>query len=474
MLATLPDFTQARIIVIGDVMLDRYWSGQAARISPEAPVPVVRVNHHEDRVGGAANVALNIARLGGYVTLLGVVGDDAEGIALRHMLEAQGVRCAFVVQPAMRTICKLRILAQHQQLIRVDFEHVPLQFDHNALRAELQQQLPDHAVLVFSDYGKGTLSDIAALMQAAKTAGLAVLVDPKGTDFKGYAQADVITPNLAELQAVVGYCPDELALQAKGRQLLADHQIGTLLLTRGEAGMTLIQPEACHSLPAQAKDVFDVTGAGDTVIAVMSLCMAVKTPLMEAMYFANLAGGIVVGKLGTSTVSHEELARAMHGDRDTAQYGVVSEDELAILIARAKAGGERVIMTNGCFDLLHAGHVTYLQQARALGDRLVVAVNSDASVRRLKGDSRPINGLSQRMMVLAALACVDWVVAFEEETPERLYCRVLPDVIVKGGDYSPDQVAGGDCVVKAGGEVKILSFVEGHSTTSMINKARGE
>ncbi|PPD42940.1 MAG: bifunctional heptose 7-phosphate kinase/heptose 1-phosphate adenyltransferase [Methylobacter sp.] len=473
MLATLPDFTRGKIIVIGDVMLDRYWSGQAARISPEAPVPVVRVNDSEDRVGGAANVALNIARLGGQVTLLGVVGDDPEGLELKQLLETEGVNCEFVVAPSARTICKLRIMAQHQQLIRVDFEDLPLQFDRAGLQAKLKQQLPEHDVLVFSDYGKGTLAEISVLIDIAKTAGLKVLVDPKGTDFSRYANADVITPNLGELQAVVGVCADEQALQARGRKLIADHHIATLLLTRGEAGMTLVQRDSSHSLPAQAKDVFDVTGAGDTVIAVMSLCMAVDMPLVEAMYLANLAGGIVVGKLGTSSVSNEELARAMHGDRDAAQFGIVSEDELACLINGAKASGERIIMTNGCFDLLHAGHVTYLQQARALGDRLIVAVNSDASVKMLKGETRPINGLPQRMTVLAALACVDWVVAFEEETPERLYCKLLPDVIVKGGDYTPGQVAGGDCVIKAGGEVKILQFVEGHSTTSMINKARG-
>jgi D-beta-D-heptose 7-phosphate kinase/D-beta-D-heptose 1-phosphate adenosyltransferase len=472
MLAVLPEFSQARIMVIGDVMLDRYWSGQASRISPEAPVPVVRVKDIEDRIGGAGNVALNIARLGGQVTLLGVIGDDAEGAELKKLLEAEGVVCDFVVEPSLKTVCKLRIMAQHQQLIRLDFEELPLKFDRHELKNRLQNQLPQHDVLVFSDYGKGTLAAVVDFIAAAKNAGLKVLVDPKGTDFQRYAHADVITPNLGELQAVVGSSTDEQALQAKGRQLLAQHQIAALLLTRGEAGMTLIQADASHSLPAQAKDVFDVTGAGDTVIAVMALGMAVNRPLTEAMYLANLAGGIVVGKLGTSTVSLEELARAMHGDRD-AQYGVVSEDELAHLISGAKASGERVIMTNGCFDLLHAGHVTYLQQARALGERLIVAVNSDASVRRLKGDSRPINGLQQRMAVLAALACVDWVVAFEEETPERLYCKLLPDVIVKGGDYSPGQVAGGDCVIKAGGEVKILEFVDGHSTTAMINKARG-
>jgi D-beta-D-heptose 7-phosphate kinase/D-beta-D-heptose 1-phosphate adenosyltransferase len=472
MLAIAPEFAKARIIVIGDVMLDRYWSGQAARISPEAPVPVVRVKTIEDRVGGAGNVALNIAKLGGKVTLLGVVGDDAEGETLRRLLEAEGVVCDFVVEPDIRSICKLRVMAQHQQLIRIDFEETSLTFDSDALLARLVAHLPENNTVVFSDYGKGTLADVSTYIVEAKQVGMKVLVDPKGVDYQRYAHADLITPNLSELQAVVGIPENEDNLIEKGRGLLKRYQIPTLLLTRGEAGMTLIQDDQVHSLPAQAKDVFDVTGAGDTVIAVMALGVALDMVLQDAMYLANLAGGIVVGKLGTSTVSMQELTRAMHGDRDS-QYGIVSENELAQIMAGAKAHDERIIMTNGCFDLLHAGHVTYLQQAKALGDRLVVAVNSDASVRQLKGESRPINGLQERMTVLAALACVDWVVSFEEETPERLYCRLLPDVIVKGGDYSSEQVAGGDCVIRAGGEVKILQFVDGQSTTAMIKKARG-
>ena len=472
MLAAAPEFKQARIIVIGDVMLDRYWSGQAARISPEAPVPVVKVKTIEDRVGGAGNVALNIAKLGGQVTLLGVVGADAEGETLKQLLEAEGVVCDFVVAADIRSICKLRVMAQHQQLIRLDFEETALKFDGDALSEKLLKHLSAHDTVVFSDYGKGTLADVAAYIGAAKQAGTKVLVDPKGVDYQRYAGADLITPNLSELQAVVGIAEHEDDLLEKGRALLTQYQIPTLLLTRGEAGMTLIQDAQTHSLPAQAKDVFDVTGAGDTVIAVMALGVALDMALPEAMYLANLAGGIVVGKLGTSTVSIQELTRAMHGDRDS-QYGIVSEDELARIMVGAKAHDERIIMTNGCFDLLHAGHVTYLQQAKALGDRLVVAVNSDASVRQLKGETRPINGLQERMTVLAALACVDWVVSFAEETPERLYCRLLPDVIVKGGDYSSGQVAGGDCVIKAGGEVKILQFVDGQSTTAMIKKARG-
>jgi D-beta-D-heptose 7-phosphate kinase / D-beta-D-heptose 1-phosphate adenosyltransferase len=470
-LATTPDFSKARVLVVGDVMLDRYWSGKAARISPEAPVPVVQIKTIEDRVGGAANVALNIAKLGGKVTLLGVAGDDEEGRIIKHLLESAGVACDLIVEKSSRSICKLRIMARHQQLIRVDFEETPIEVNQDEMASRLAEHLPKYDVVVFSDYGKGTLKHVQQHISQAKQLAMKVLVDPKGVDYQRYAQADLITPNWSEFQAVMGGCDNEEDLLTKGRELINKYQIPNLLVTRGEAGMTMLQKNHVHSISAQAKDVFDVTGAGDTVIAVLAACVAIGMEWYDAMYLGNLAGGIVVGKLGTSTVSIAELTRAMHGDKDS-QYGVVSEAELTPLIARAKANGEKIIMTNGCFDLLHVGHVTYLEQAKTLGDRLCIAVNSDESVKKLKGDSRPINGLQARMTVLAALSCVDWVVPFTDETPERLYCSVLPDVIVKGGDYRPEQVAGGDCVIKAGGEVKILPFVEGQSTTAMIKKSQ--
>lgn len=471
MLANLPDFKTARIIVMGDVMLDRYWSGQVARISPEAPVPVVKVARIEERLGGAANVALNIAKLGGQVTLIGAIGADLDGQQVQALLAAEGVRCHFVIDDKMQTICKLRVMAQHQQLLRVDFEETPLAVNSQALLEGLQAHVATHDIVVFSDYGKGTLANVAAYIALAKQAGLKTLVDPKGSNYQRYAKADMITPNLAEFYAVMGACQDEATLMQKGRDLLAHYDIDTLLLTRGEAGMSLIDAQSTHSLPAQAKEVFDVTGAGDTVIAVMALGLAVGLAARDAMMLANLAAGIVVGKVGTSSVCALELSREMHTHRD-ALFGVVSEAEFANCLLRAKARGEKVIMTNGCFDLLHIGHITYLQQAKKLGDRLCVAVNSDESVKLLKGNSRPINDLNARMAVLAALECVDWVVSFNEETPERLYASLLPDVLVKGGDYQPEEVAGGSAVVANGGEVKILDFVEGQSTSKIIEKAR--
>ncbi len=472
MLAITPDFSKARVLVVGDVMLDRYWSGKAARISPEAPVPVVQVKTIEDRVGGAGNVALNIAKLGGQVSLLGVIGNDEEGRIVKHILEAAGVVCDLMVENSTRSICKLRIVAQHQQLIRLDFEETPIQFAQDEMMSRLSKHLPNNNMVVFSDYGKGTLKHIHQHISQAKQSGVTVLVDPKGLDYQRYSQADLITPNFSEFQAIMGVIDGEDQLLKKGRELIATYEIQNLLVTRGEVGMTMIQRNQDHTISARAKDVFDVTGAGDTVIAVLAACVSIGMDWYDAMYLGNLAGGIVVGKLGTSTVSIEELGRAMHGDKDS-QYGVVTESELTDLIAKAKANGEKIIMTNGCFDLLHVGHITYLEQAKALGDRLCVAVNADESVRKLKGESRPINGLQERMTVLAALSCIDWVVPFTEETPERLYCKLLPDVIVKGGDYTPEQVAGGDCVTKAGGKVKILPFVEGQSTTGIIKKSQG-
>jgi D-beta-D-heptose 7-phosphate kinase/D-beta-D-heptose 1-phosphate adenosyltransferase len=468
MLANLPDFSTARILVIGDVMLDRYWSGQAARISPEAPVPIVKVKTIEERVGGAANVALNIAKLGGNVTLIGVIGNDSDGNQLQQMLRAEGVDCDFIVEKNLHTICKLRVMAQHQQLIRVDFEETPLNFNHDDLSERLQNHLEKNDVVVFSDYGKGTLENVADYISISKNAGLKTLVDPKGTDYSRYQNADLITPNLGELKAVVGEGEIETLIE-KGREVLTVQKIENLLLTRGEAGMSLIDAKSTYSLPAQAKDVFDVTGAGDTVISVMALGLAINLPLQEAMVLANLAAGIVVGKVGTSTVSTLELTREMHTHRNT--FGVVSEDELVEIMQRAKVQGEKIVMTNGCFDLLHIGHITYLQQAKALGDRLIVAVNSDESVKILKGNSRPINDLSARMAILAALECVDWVVSFSEETPERIYNKLLPNVLVKGGDYKIEDVVGGEAVIANGGAVKILSFVEGYSTSKLIEKS---
>ncbi|MCL7461845.1 bifunctional D-glycero-beta-D-manno-heptose-7-phosphate kinase/D-glycero-beta-D-manno-heptose 1-phosphate adenylyltransferase HldE [Pseudomonas sp. NW5] len=469
---SMPRFDQAPVLVVGDVMLDRYWYGATSRISPEAPVPVVKVEQSEDRPGGAANVALNIAALGAPAWLVGVTGTDEAADSLTARLTAAGVDARFQRIQGQPTIVKLRVMSRHQQLLRMDFEE-PFATDEAALLAEVEALLNQVRVLILSDYGKGALKNHQALIRAARARGVPVLADPKGRDFAIYRGATLITPNLSEFEAVVGRCADEAELVSKGLALLADLELEALLITRGEHGMTLLracQPEL--HLPARAREVFDVTGAGDTVISTLASALAAGEPLPQAVALANLAASIVVGKLGTATVSAPELRRAAAREQGAGR-GVMTLDQLLPAIEDARAHGERIVFTNGCFDILHAGHVTYLEQARAQGDRLVVAINDDASVTRLKGPGRPINSVDRRMAVLAGLGAVDWVISFSEDTPESLLERICPEVLVKGGDYGLDGVVGAPIVLGYGGEVKVLSFVDSCSTTAIVEKIRG-
>jgi D-beta-D-heptose 7-phosphate kinase/D-beta-D-heptose 1-phosphate adenosyltransferase len=468
----IPDFSNARILVVGDLMLDRYWHGGTSRISPEAPVPVVHVNQSEDRPGGAGNVALNIAALGAKVTVVGPTGDDEAANTLEACLKAAKVDCHFTRFADSPTVTKLRVLSRHQQLIRLDFEEGFESADFSQMLADYKQQLPEADAVVLSDYGKGALRHSVELIALARKAGKPVLVDPKGNDFSIYEGATLITPNLNEYEDVVGSCSDESELVSRGNGLIKANKLDALLVTRGEHGMTLLRSgEKEMHLPTQAREVFDVTGAGDTVISVLAVTLGAGGSLPDATTFANLAAGIVVGKLGTATVSLPELRRAVQEQQNTGS-GVVSEEQLMLMVEDARAHGESIVMTNGCFDILHAGHVAYLEQAKQLGDRLIIAVNDDDSVRRLKGDGRPVNAVERRMIVLAALGCVDWVVPFSEDTPESLMCHVLPDLLVKGGDYRPEDVAGYKCVKDNGGDVKVLGFEDGCSTSDIIDVIR--
>ena len=463
----------ARIMVVGDVMLDRYWTGSATRISPEAPVPVVRIAGAEDRAGGAANVAANAVAVGAAATLVGLIGDDADGERLRECCEAIGIETR-LQRAAERTTVKLRVLAQHHQLLRLDFETIPV-VERLAVTPGLAALLPQMGAVVLSDYAKGALLNPGSWIDLARRHRKPVVVDPKSRDFARYAGADLVTPNSAEFEAVVGHCDSDAELATRGRALCRAHGLGAVLVTRGERGMSLVRAdgEPLH-LGAQARDVFDVTGAGDTVCAVVASALAAGSDLATATMLANAAAGLVVGKLGTAVVSNAELMAAVGtapGD-DAAAPAMLDEAQLLQQVAAARARGLRVVMTNGCFDILHAGHVRYLEQAAALGDRLLVAVNSDASVRRLKGPTRPVNDLRQRLEVLAGLRVVDWVVPFEEDTPQRLIAAVGPDVLVKGGDYRIADIAGGDDVLRRGGKVLTLPYHDGLSTTRIIDAAR--
>lgn len=451
-------------------MLDEYWFGDTRRISPEAPVPVVERRAMECRPGGAANVALNAAALGARARLVAVIGDDDNGRQLVEQLAASGVRCDLHRSGESPTIHKLRVLARNQQLLRLDAEGC-FEGCEAALADIFGAALAGADAVILSDYGKGTLGGVTALIERCRAVRIPVLVDPKGRDFGRYRGATALTPNLSEFEAVVGTWPDEAEFMRKAAALRDDLKLDMLLVTRGDRGMVLVtERQAPIVLPAQAREVFDVTGAGDTVIALLGAALGVGMPAADAVALANLGAGLVVGKIGVATVTRSELRLALH--RRGGGRGLVEIDELEALTVEAKARGRRIVFTNGCFDILHAGHVSYLEEAKSLGDELIVAVNDDASVGRLKGPERPITPLADRMAVLAGLAAVDWVVPFSEDTPANLIERIVPDVLVKGGDWQPDQIVGAKTVQRHGGEVRVLTFKEGRSTTALIRTIR--
>ncbi len=474
MTLTLPDFKKARVLIVGDVMVDRYWHGNTSRISPEAPVPVLSIHTCEDRPGGAANVALNMAHLNAQVQLSGITGNDETAFALESQLSKAQIHCHFFKDAEIQTITKLRAIAQHQQLIRLDFEKnlAAATTTHQQLLEQFESLLTHINILVLSDYAKGTLLHVQDFIQRAITKKIPIIVDPKGSDFHKYKGATLITPNLKEFELVVGPCQTEEELIAKGNALLTTHQWQALLITRGEQGMTLLQQDhEPHHFPAQAKEVFDVTGAGDTVIATLAAAIAAGAPLIQATQLANIAAGIVVSKLGTASVTAKELAQTIE-IKKSAHPCILTEMQLLQYRREAYKKNEVIVMTNGCFDLLHPGHISYLEAARQLGDRLIVAVNDDTSVSRLKGSQRPINSLADRMTLLAALHCVDWVVSFSEDTPKKLIENILPDILVKGGDYTIEQISGADAVLKNNGQVTVIPFIDGYSSTQLIQKIK--
>ena len=423
--------------------------------------------------------------------LVGVIGDDPAGADLEARLTAAGVRCELLRVPDWSTIIKLRIVSRQRQLLRVDFEsELPAQILSGAadndidgaasLRVEQDvftellrrtvKHLPSASSLVLQDYDKGAVATPEALIDAAHVAGVPVVVDPKHKPLARYAGADLVKPNLHEFRVAVGPVNDYTELVEAGQKLMAEHRFRSLVVTQGGNGMTVLDAADghCH-LPAQPVDVFDVTGAGDTAAAALAVTRSLGWPAADCAALANLAGGLVVSKAGTATVSGPELAAARRGER-APQSGILKRDQLLEAVRQAQEAGERIVFTNGCFDILHAGHVTYLEEARSLGERLIVAVNDDASVSRLKGPGRPVNTLDRRLRVLAGLTAVDWVVSFSEDTPEALLTLLKPEVLVKGGDYQPDQVVGADLVRSYGGTVKVLGLVEDCSTTQIVDR----
>jgi D-beta-D-heptose 7-phosphate kinase/D-beta-D-heptose 1-phosphate adenosyltransferase len=468
---------EIRALVIGDLMLDEYLWGRAERISPEAPVQVVDVTREDLRLGGAGNVVNNLVALGCRVAVCSVIGGDEYGSHLRQAFTGKGVELGGLFEdPLRRTSKKTRVIAANQQIVRIDRESkepISLAYEERILEYLATQGARFNVILV-SDYLKGVLTSrvLTAVCAAGKRLGIPVVVDPKGDDYRKYRGATILTPNRREAEVAARQAiSDEASLTSAASGLLGELDLTALLITRSEAGMSLFMADgtATH-IPTVAREVFDVTGAGDTVLSVLSVGLACGLPPAEAARIANVAAGIVVGKLGTSTVSPAEIiAEIGHGHQDS-DAKIKNLDVLATVIAAEQEKGKRLVFTNGCFDLLHVGHVKYLQKARTFGDLLVVGLNSDASVRRLKGESRPLIGEAERAHILAALDCVDYVVIFAEDTPLRLIETLRPFVLVKGGDYTPEGVVGKDLVEASGGRVELVTFVDGKSTTNIIEK----
>lgn len=481
----LPTFDRTpspRVLVIGDLMLDRYLWGSCDRVSPEAPVQVVQVQRETYSLGGAGNVVANLRSLGADTALIALLGADAAGETLEKLLREQGVDTAGLVRdPTRPTTVKTRVLAAHHQLLRFDVERTTACSDEQAaaILTALQLRAADTKAVILSDYGKGVLTKplVSELIRSCRALGLPVLIDPKGRDYGHYRGATLLTPNRKEAAAATGLTlKDDNHIAAAGRQLLQELDLSACLITLSEDGMALFEPQGVQRLPTQAREVFDVTGAGDTVIAAIAFGLSCELSMLEACQFANRAAGVVVGKLGAATVTLDELADtetpSQQRERDPASK-VMSLDRLLSELARLRAGSRarRIVFTNGCFDILHAGHVQYLSQAARLGDVLIVGLNSDDSVRRLKGPTRPINTEQDRALLLAGLSAVSYVTTFAQDTPFELINALLPDVLVKGGDYRAEDIIGGDIVRAKGGCVTVLPFVAGHSTTNVIARA---
>jgi len=478
-------FSKSSILVIGDVMLDRYQWGEVKRISPEAPVPVVKVLSKTELPGGAGSVALNLSGLGCPVCLIGLCGKDEAGGRLKEILESKNISTFLQVDKERSTTTKTRVMANNQQLFRLDEEKSEQATPEIAQRIlkQFKEKLPLYRAVVMSDYGKGVLSSpemCDQIISLCKKAKIPVIVDPKGRNWERYRNATCVTPNTAELELVAGQETEgnEQALLQCARSVRKKFDLENLLVTRGPEGMCLIIDDKREDIiPAEnRRDVFDVSGAGDTVIATLAASLAAGFPISKAARIANTAAGIVVGKLGTQPVTFSELEMALKksgrigSDKNIAK--IFSLDAAITQKQAWLAAGEKTVFTNGCFDLLHPGHIDLLNQARVFGDHLIVGLNTDASVKRLKGAGRPILNENDRAAILGALESVSMVVMFDQDTPRELISALKPDILVKGADYRPEEVVGRNIVESYGGEVRLVELLEGYSTTGIVNSVK--
>ena len=472
-------FGRLRVLVVGDLMLDRYIVGEVDRISPEAPVPVLRHAHRYQRPGGAANVAMNLAGLGCHALLAGFWGEDAEREELDALLRAAAIDTVGAVTTTLPTVSKTRIVGRTQQLLRLDIESKerPSAEDTERLAERAEALVEKAHAVVLSDYAKGTLTPALCerVIRKARAAGIPVLADPKTPDLSKYAGATAVCPNLQELALATGLPVHETeALLAAGERQRREYGLQSLVVTMSEKGIRVLSDAGSTHSPARAREVFDVSGAGDTVIATMTASLAAGLQMGTAVELANLAAGIVVGKVGTVPIAHHELTALLTPSKQISDAEKILErDALLARVADWRAAGETIVFTNGCFDLLHVGHVTLMEDCRRFGSKVVLGLNTDASVQRLKGPTRPVVGEGDRARVMAALGAVDAVTFFAEDTPIELIRALAPEVLVKGGDYRVETVVGHELVLAAGGRVEIVPTVEGFSTTGIVQKLQG-
>lgn len=480
------DFSKLTVLCLGDVMLDRYRYGEMERISPEAPVPVLRLTQTQEMAGGAGNVASNIVSLGGKVVLIGLIGEDETAHLLHKILSKKpAITDALVSSRQRPSICKTRFIASHQQVVRADEEttHPAIKEEEDALISTIRKYMNKVQVVIISDYDKGvcTPAVLKEVIQEARKNNITVFVDPKRTDYSRYKGAFCITPNMKELMGATPHFErDEKGIEQSARFLIEQTQAQALLVTRSEKGMMLVEQQGdIYKVPARAREVYDVSGAGDTVIATLALAYASGFSLVQAMHIANAAAGVVVGKLGTATADIAEVQAELSAQDEHAHFTFENDsapffpsDKLKQQVVKWKNQGHVVGFTNGCFDILHPGHVSLLRQAKSQCDKLIVAINTDESIKRLKGKSRPVNFLSARAEILAALRYVDVVTSFSEDTPLALITDLLPDILIKGEDYKVKDVVGADIIIKNGGKVFLAALSQGYSTTSIIERAR--
>ena len=465
-----PDFTNSKIIVIGDIILDQYFCGNVHRISPEAPVPIVLINKKTMNLGGAANVTMNLKGVGVNHILMGAIGDDANGIVLSDILNKNGIICGIVVVQGYPTITKTRVVSQGQQIVRLDEEQISKICDGNRKRVlqHFDENLPGTTGVIVSDYGKGLINSTITrhVIDKCNDGNIPVFIDPKDTSWTKYANAFCITPNIKEFSLIEPFIND---LNEKSKIILDRYNFEYILLTRGPEGMTLFnrQHEPIH-IKSNAREVFDVSGAGDTVIAFMASAFSTGMSMEKSAEIANIAAGIVVSKRGTKPIEQIELKQIFLSNSENSIKKIVSKEQAVERIEEWRSIGNTIVFTNGCFDIIHVGHIKLIHEAAKSGDRLIIGINSDNSVKRIKGESRPIIKEEERAAILSNIKDVDLIVIFDEETPFDIISTLTPDVIVKGGDWTVETVVGNELVKK----VVIVPIVNDNSTTNVIKSIK--